>query len=115
MSVFRFSKTEAVWCLKRSITMDMIEWWIEHAGPKPYLLKIRESYDHGYNHGDLSKVSDEDKNELHDLVRLMLADGYEKRWEGIHVTSRVRAEIIELERLLSVDLEGTHFAHRREE
>ena len=55
----------------------MLDWWIERAGPRPYLLQIKQSYDFGYNHGDLSAVEDSDKAELRNLVRSMLASHYE--------------------------------------
>jgi hypothetical protein len=111
MSVFSFSKTTEVWGLNRAITTHMIDWWIERAGPKPYLLMIKQSYDHGYNHGDLTEIADEDKAELRDLVRSMLENNYENSWHGVYSFPRVRESIIDLERLISADLEGARF-HR---
>jgi hypothetical protein len=108
MSVFGFSKTEEVWGMNRSTTIDMIDWWIQRAGPKPYLLKIKQSYDHGYNHGDLTKVADKDKAELRDLVGLMLRNGYENRFSPSS-SSKIREELIKLERVINADLEGTEF------
>lgn len=108
MSVFSFSKTDKVWGLKRSIALDMIDWWIERAGPRPYLLMIKQSYNHGYNHGDLTEVANLDKAELRDLVKMMLASGYEKQLRLDPVaTSGVRESLAELQILLNGDLEGT--------
>ncbi|MCO5084254.1 MAG: hypothetical protein M9955_21680 [Rhizobiaceae bacterium] len=108
MSVFGFSKTDEVWGLKRSIVLDMIDWWIESAGPRPYLVKIKQSYGYGYNHGDLTEVGDADKAELRDLVQLMLRFGYENELRlDPAAMSRVRESLIELERLINGDLEGT--------
>ena len=108
MSVFGFSRTDEVWGLKRSITLDMIDWWIERVGPRPYLAKIKQSYDHGYNYGDLTEVADIDKAELRDLVQLMLKVGYENQLRLDPVaTSQVRESLAELQRLLNGDLEGT--------
>ena len=88
----------------------MIDWWIEQAGPKPYLLAIKQSYDIGLNHGNLSEVADEDKAELRDLVGLMLKTGYESRVRlDAIATAQMREQIIELERMLNSDLEGTRF------
>jgi hypothetical protein len=110
LSVFSFSKTDKVWGLKHSLVTDMIDWWIKQAGPRPYLLEIKHSYDIGFNHGNLSEVADEDKAELRDLVGLMLKTGYESRLR-LNAVSRteVREHIIELERMLISDLEGTRF------
>ena len=110
MSVFSFSKTDKVWGLKHSLVTDMIDWWIEQAGPTPYLLEIKHSYNIGFNHGNLTEVADEDKAELRDLVGLMLRTGYESRLRLNAVsTAQVREHIIELERMLNSDLEGTRF------
>jgi hypothetical protein len=110
MSVFSFGKTDRVWGLNNRITYGMIEWWIEQAGPKPYLLEIKESYDNGYNHGDMEKVANEDKAELRDLVEFMLTTGYERRCGmDASATARIRQSIGELWRLLNADLEGTRF------
>lgn len=86
--------------------MRMIDWWIEQAGPRPYLMKIKQSYDHGYNHGDLSEMSDADKAELRHLVQRMLDTGYEAQ-EGPEIADTVRAAIVEFRTLLDIDLEGT--------
>jgi hypothetical protein len=110
LSVFRFSKTDKVWGLKNGLVREMIDWWIEHAGPRPYLLEIKHSYDIGFNHGDLTEVADEDKAELRDLVGLMLKTGYENRLRlDAASTAQVREHIVELERMLNSDLEGTNF------
>ena len=88
----------------------MIDWWIEQAGPRPYLLKIKQSYNIGLNHGNLNEVADEDKAELRDLVGLMLKTGYESRLRLDAIsTAQMREQIIELERMLNSDLEGTPF------
>jgi hypothetical protein len=88
----------------------MIGWWIEQAGPRPYLLKIKQSYDHGYNHGDLTEVEDIDKAELRDLVQLMLKIGYERQLRRDEAaTSRVRESLAEFLWLLNGELEGTPF------
>jgi len=110
LSVFGFSKTGKVWGLNRGITMRMIDWWIDRAGPRPYLLEIRQSYDHGYNHGDLTKVADSDKAELRDLVQSMLDAGYENKLVADATqVPRVRESLIELQGLLNGELEGTPF------
>jgi hypothetical protein len=110
LSVFSFSKTDKVWGLKNSLVTDMIDWWIEQAGPKPYLLEIKHSYDIGLNHGNVSEVADGDKAELRDLVGFMLKTGYESRLRLDAVsTTQIREHIIELERMLNSDLEGTRF------
>jgi hypothetical protein len=110
LSVFSFSKTDKVWGLNNGLVRDMIGWWIEHAGARPYLLEIKHSYDIGLNHGDLTQVADEDKAELRDLVGLMLKTGYES---GLRLdaasTARVREHMIQLQRMLNADLEGTRF------
>ncbi|MDT3376027.1 hypothetical protein RNI52_01705 [Labrys neptuniae] len=111
MSVFSFSRTTEVWGLNRVITIDMIDWWIERVGPKPYLLKIKRSFDHGYNHGDLTNVSNEDKAELRDLIMLMLEENYESIWKEMYSASTIAESIIKLEQLINADLEGTRF-HR---
>lgn len=113
MSVFRFRKTDEVWSLRRSIVLDMIDWWIESAGSRPFLIKFKQSYDYGYNHGDLTEVADADKAELRDLVQLMLKSGYENQLRLDPVaTSHVRESLTELQRLLNADLEGTPLYHR---
>ena len=110
MSVFSFSKTDKVWGVKIGLVRDMIDWWIEQAGPRPYLLEIKQSYNTGLNHGNLNEVADEDKAELRDLVRLMLKTGYESRLRLDAIsTAQMREQIIELERMLNSDLEGTPF------
>jgi hypothetical protein len=110
LSVFSFSKTDKVWGLNNSLVRKMIDWWIERAGPRPYLLEIKHSYEIGFNHGDLRKVADEDKAEMRDLVGLMLTSGYESRLSlNAASTAQVRAQLIELERMLNGDLEGTSF------
>ncbi len=114
MSIFEFSKTEKVWGLNRSTTLHMIDWWIDRAGPRPYLLKIKQSYDHGYNHGDLTKVADGDKAELRDLVQSMLEAGYENKLVADPtVAPQMRESLIELHGLLNCELEGTPF-HRND-
>ena len=86
----------------------MIDWWIESAGPRPFLIKIKQSYDYGYNHGDLTEVTDADKAELRDLVQLMVKSGYYNRLQLDPVaTSQVRESLTVLQRLLNADLEGT--------
>lgn len=88
----------------------MITWWIGQVGPKPYLTKLKQSYDHGYNHGDLSEVADVDKAELRDLVRLMLETGYAGQFtQDAKSAAYLQGSLAELERLLDDDLEGTAF------
>lgn len=115
MSVFSFGRTEAVWGVNTAMTLNLIDWWIAHAGPKPYLLKIQESYDHGIKHGNMSEVVPEDKAELRDMVQLMLKDRFEERYHeaGNAYVAKLRASLGELERLLNEDLEGTPFYQRR--
>jgi hypothetical protein len=108
MSVFSFSKTDEVWGLNRATTKSIIDWWIEQAGSRPYLLKIRESYERGYNHGDLTVVTDADKAELRDLVMKMLKTGYEREVvNDDERAERVRESIFRLWSLINADLEGT--------
>lgn len=115
MSVFSFSRSEAVWGVRTAITLNLIDWWIAHAGPKPYLLKIQESYDHGINHGDLSEVAPEDKVELRGMVQLMLKDKYEDSYgRGTPLAAELRVALIELEQLINLDLEGTPFYQQRD-
>jgi len=110
MSVFSFSKTDEVWGLNRATTRGMIDWWIEQAGPRPYLLKIKESYEHGYNHGDLTVVTDDDKAGLRDFVMKMLETGYERNvHEDDQASAQIRESIHKLWHLLNADLEGTHY------
>lgn len=86
----------------------MIEWWIARAGPRPYLLKIKQSYDYGYNHGDLTEVADADKAELRDLVQLMLKSEYENQFRlDPAAASHERESLAALQRLINGDLEGT--------
>ena len=93
----------------------MILWWIERAGPRPYLLKLKQSYDHGYNHGDLTEVADSDKAELRDLVHLMLELGYENMLgRDASFAAQIRAQIGALWTLLNADLENTQFYVRRD-
>lgn len=113
MSVFSFGKSEKVWGLRRSITMAMIEWWIGVAGPKPYLLTIQQSFEHGINHGDLEIVSDEDKAELRDMVGLMLEIGFETTLvESTEQRQNVRRQIVDLFNLIEGDLTDTRFGRR---
>ena len=110
LRVFSFSKTNEVWGLRRSATICMIEWWIERTGPKPYLLTIQQSYEHGIDHGNLEVAADKDKAELRDLVPLMLETRYESSLSADADTmSELRRYIVELYRLLGADLEGTSF------
>lgn len=109
MSVFSFNNTEKVWGLSRGVTYGMILWWIERAGPRPYLLELKQSYDHGYNHGDLTEVADSDKAELRDLVHLMLEVGYENTLGRDAPSTAIRESLGELWSLLNGDLEGTTF------
>ena len=82
----------------------------EQAGPRHYLLEIKHSYNIGLNHGNLSEVADEDKAELRELVGLMLKTGYESRLRLDAIsTAQMRERIIQLERMLNSDLEGTRF------
>ena len=113
MSVFSFSKTDKVWGVKSGLVREMIDWWIEQAGPRPYLLELKHSYNIGLNHGNLSEVADEDKAELRDLVGLMLKTSYESRFRLDAISrAQMREQLIELERMLNSDLEGTCFHQR---
>lgn len=112
MSVFSFSKTGKVWGPNNVTTYGMITWWIGQVGPKPYLIELKQSYDHGYNHGDLSEVADADKAELRSLVRLMLETGYARQFtQDAKSAAYLQGSLAEFERLLDDDLEGTAF-HR---
>lgn len=116
MSVFSFSKTDRVWGLQRGAAMDAIEWWIEKAGPKPYLLAIQRSYEHGYNHGNLCDVADQDKAELLDLVQMMIRGGYPNHpeIEASHA-HQIRQYLVELQELIEIDLADTPFERRKDQ
>ena len=55
-------------------------------------------------------MADEDKAELRDFVELMLKTGWENRLRLDAIsTAQLREQIVELERMLNSDLEGTRF------
>jgi hypothetical protein len=74
MSVISFDDGE-VWGASRRFVYNMLEFFIEVAGPKRHLVEFKQRYDHGYNHIPLEDVGLDELVEFRDLTAKYLASG----------------------------------------
>ena len=57
MSVMSFGDSLPVWGGNTSLCRTLIENAIKEVGPKPYLKLLKQSFDHGYNHADMERLT----------------------------------------------------------
>lgn len=57
MSTIKIDCTEDVWGGTSGLVHAMLKWSLDRYGPLSFLVNLKDHFDHGYNHLDLSKLS----------------------------------------------------------
>ena len=97
LSVISFEENGEVWGASSRLIYSMILFFLEDAGPKPYLLNFRRMYDDGYNVLFLEKISLEQLIEFRRLVeKFARVAPYQQVFAGEMAHESIRANLVKL-------------------